>query len=134
MDRKRFYNGTDGRWSRKRAAFALFFILVLTVLGMVISPSYDLPQDLTLASARAPAISAASAILIPLILSSMDRIETISNAMELRGFGKSKKRTWYMGRKFRTADFLAVGFCVLLLLAALLLSAMNGGRFYNPFL
>ena len=64
MDRKRFYNGTDGRWSRKRAAFALFFILVLTVLGMVISPSYDLPQDLTLASARAPAISAASAILI----------------------------------------------------------------------
>ena len=79
-------------------------------------------------------LKAASAILIPLILSSMDRIETISNAMELRGFGKSKKRTWYMGRKFRTADFLAVGFCVLLLLAALLLSAMNGGRFYNPFL
>ena len=39
-------------------------------------------------------LKAASAILIPLILSSMERIETISNAMELRGFGKEKKRTW----------------------------------------
>ena len=32
-------------------------------------------------------LKAASSILIPLILSSMERIETISNAMELRGFG-----------------------------------------------
>ena len=38
-------------------------------------------------------LKSASAILIPLILSSMDRIEVISNAMELRGFGKGKKRT-----------------------------------------
>ena len=45
-------------------------------------------------------LKAASSILIPLILSSMDRIETISNAMELRGFGKGAKRTWYSGRKF----------------------------------
>ena len=36
-------------------------------------------------------LKAASSILIPLILSSLDRIETISNAMELRGFGKGKK-------------------------------------------
>lgn len=35
-------------------------------------------------------LKAASAILIPLILSSMDRIEVVSNAMELRGFGKNK--------------------------------------------
>ena len=30
-------------------------------------------------------------ILLPLILTSLNRIDTISNAMELRGFGKDKK-------------------------------------------
>jgi len=64
----------------------------------------------------------------------MDRIETISNAMELRGFGKNKKRTWYMGRKFAKADIAAIVFCALLLAAALVLNYINGGRFYNPFL
>jgi energy-coupling factor transport system permease protein len=78
-------------------------------------------------------LTSASAILIPLILSSMDRIEVISNAMLLRGFGKKKKRTWYMGRPFCTQDFLAMAFCALLLLAALWLNARNGGRFWNPF-
>ena len=34
-------------------------------------------------------------ILIPLISSSIKRIETVSNAMELRSFGKKRKRTWY---------------------------------------
>ena len=34
-------------------------------------------------------------ILLPLILTSLNRIDTISNAMELRGFGKKSKRTWY---------------------------------------
>ncbi len=33
-------------------------------------------------------------ILLPLILTSLNRIDTISNAMELRGFGKNGKRTW----------------------------------------
>ena len=79
-------------------------------------------------------LKAASAILIPLILSSMDRIETISNAMELRGFGKKKKRSWYMARPFRFADFAAMAFCLLLLAAALVLNHVNGGRFWNPFI
>ncbi len=78
-------------------------------------------------------LKAASAILIPLILSSMDRIETISNAMELRGFGKNRKRSWYMARPFRAADFLSMAFCALLLAAALILNHLNGGRFWNPF-
>ena len=33
------------------------------------------------------------AILFPLIFTSLERIDTISNAMELRGFGKKKKRS-----------------------------------------
>lgn len=75
----------------------------------------------------------AAAILTPLILSSMDRIEVISNAMELRGFGKNKKRTWYRGRPFRPVDFVAMGFCVALLVLTLVLAQLNGGRFWNPF-
>lgn len=34
-------------------------------------------------------------ILIPLVITSFDRISNISNAMDLRGFGKGKKRSYY---------------------------------------
>ena len=78
-------------------------------------------------------LKAASTILIPLVLSSMERIETISNAMELRGFGKGKKRTWYASRPFTPADYGSMIFCGLLLIASLALTAINGGRFFNPF-
>ena len=79
-------------------------------------------------------LKAASAILIPLILSSMERIETISNAMELRGFGKGKTRTWYSGRKFSPADVICMTVCALLLVLSLTLTYLNGGRYYNPFI
>ena len=78
-------------------------------------------------------LKAASSILIPLILSSMERIETISNAMELRGFGKGAKRTWYSSRKFSIMDILCMAVSLLLLLASLALSYWNGGRYFNPF-
>ena len=78
-------------------------------------------------------LKAASAILIPLILSSMERIETISNAMELRGFGKGAKRTWYSGRKFSKMDIASIAVCVVLLVVSLLITFLNGNRYYNPF-
>ena len=78
-------------------------------------------------------LRSASAILIPLILSSMDRIEVISNAMELRCFGKNKKRSWYMARPFTRWDFLSMAGSALLFAAALLLNSLNGSRFWNPF-
>ncbi len=78
-------------------------------------------------------LKSAASILIPLILSSMDRIETITNAMQLRRFGKLKKRTWYMGRKFTKADIGAMAFCAFLLAAALLLNVLNGSRYWNIF-
>jgi energy-coupling factor transport system permease protein len=78
-------------------------------------------------------LKSASAILLPLILSSMERIEIISNAMELRGFGKNKKRTWYMGRAFKAADIASMVFCALLIVLSVYLSQINGGRYYNPF-
>ncbi len=78
-------------------------------------------------------LKAASGILIPLILTSMDRIEIISNAMELRGFGKNRKRTWYMASPFKAADYIAMIGCALLIPLVLWLSVVNGGRYYNPF-
>lgn len=79
-------------------------------------------------------LKAASAILIPLILSSMERIETISNAMELRGFGKGKKRTWYSGRPFRKMDIICMAVCIFLMCASLLITYWNGSRYFNPFI
>lgn len=79
-------------------------------------------------------LKAASSILIPLILSSMERIETIANAMELRGFGKNSKRTWYMSRKFSKMDILCILACVLIMLVSFGLTALNGSRYFNPFI
>lgn len=79
-------------------------------------------------------LKSASSILIPLVLSSLDRIEIVSNAMELRGFGKNPKRTWYAGRKFTKGDYIAIVFSIGLFLFSTLLTILNGSRFYNPFL
>ncbi len=79
-------------------------------------------------------LKSASAILIPLILSSMDRIEIISNAMELRCFGKNKKRTWYMAQKFKPLDYFCIIVCALLFAVSIALTTINGSRFYNPFI
>jgi energy-coupling factor transport system permease protein len=72
-------------------------------------------------------------ILLPLILTSLNRIDTISNAMELRGFGKNSKRTWYTQRPFAWRDFIALGVGAALLLISLTVT-IRFGRFYNPFL
>ena len=79
-------------------------------------------------------LKAASTILIPLILSSMDRIEVISNAMELRGFGKGKTRSWYSARRFTKIDYLFMTISLLLIVVSLLLTYLNGGRYFNPFI
>ena len=79
-------------------------------------------------------LKAASSILIPLILSSMERIETISNAMELRGFGKGAKRTWYSGRKFSKMDVISIVICTALMVLSLLITFLNGSRYFNPFI
>jgi energy-coupling factor transport system permease protein len=75
-----------------------------------------------------------ASILFPLIITSIDKIETVANAMELRGFGKGKRRTWYRSRPFRAADYLTVAVSALLIGVSLLCNALNGGRFYNPFM
>ena len=71
-------------------------------------------------------------IVIPLIFSSLERINTIATAMELRRFGKNKKRTWYTQQAFGKLDKLVILVSVLLLALSLLLFVVNQGRFYNP--
>ena len=71
-------------------------------------------------------------IVIPLIFSSLERINTIATAMELRRFGKNKKRTWYTQQAFGKLDKLVILVSVLLLALSLLLFVVNKGRFYNP--
>lgn len=73
------------------------------------------------------------AILLPLVLSSLNRIETVSNAMELRGFGKEKKRTWYVQRKMQRNDWVTVGFAILILVLDLVITFWDGSRYFNPF-
>lgn len=72
-------------------------------------------------------------ILLPLIFSSLDRIDTISTSMELRRFGQKKNRTWYVAEAFATKDYIVVIFGVILFLITLILFQVNNGRFYNPF-
>lgn len=74
-------------------------------------------------------------IIIPLIFSTLDRIDLISNAMDLRGFGKAKKRTWYTFKKLDKQDILAIVLSALIFAGSLCVSAfINHSRFYNPFI
>lgn len=74
------------------------------------------------------------AILFPLVFSSMDRIDVVSNAMELRGFGKHKKRTWYMGKPLSRNDYIVIIFSVIFAVVGLAVTFHDGSRFYNPFI
>ena len=74
-----------------------------------------------------------SAIIFPLLFSTMERIDVVSNAMELRGFGKKKKRTWYAHKKLTGSDYAALIFTVVFCAAALFFTFYDGSRFYNPF-
>lgn len=74
-------------------------------------------------------------ICVPLIFSTLDRIELISNAMDLRGFGKHKKRTWYVAKSLKKGDFVAMLMGGLILMLSISISVfINGSRFWNPFI
>ena len=74
-------------------------------------------------------------IIIPLIFSTIDRIDVISNAMDLRGFGKGKKRSWYSAEKLKKGDYIALTVSILAFLFSIFMSVIvNKSRFYNPFI
>ena len=78
-------------------------------------------------------IKSVSKVLAPLVLSSLERIDTISNAMVLRGFGKNKKRTWYMSRKMKVSDYLSLLIVFAILLVSILSRFVFGVKFFYPF-
>ncbi|MDR2784351.1 MAG: energy-coupling factor transporter transmembrane protein EcfT [Treponema sp.] len=69
-------------------------------------------------------------VLVPLIMTSFGRVETIANAMDLRSFGKNRKRTWYSHNPPAKADWLARSFTVLL--AAFCVYYIVRHRIINP--
>ena len=73
-------------------------------------------------------------ILLPLVLNSLNRIDQISNSMQLRSFGKHKKRTWFMRKKMTAADYGVIGLCVLIFVVGLIITNQGGNNLYNPFM
>ncbi|RTZ18168.1 energy-coupling factor transporter transmembrane protein EcfT [Vibrio aquaticus] len=72
-------------------------------------------------------------ILGPLIFSSLDRADEISNAMTLRGFGRHSSRTWYSAKALSPKD---KGLLVLILLVVILAIAkrwVETDLFWYPF-
>ena len=73
-------------------------------------------------------------IFIPLVFSTLDRIDTISNTMDLRGFGKEKKRSWYAARPLKKSDVVSIFLCAGVFVLSLCISVfINHSRFFNPF-
>ena len=79
-------------------------------------------------------IKNSAAIIMPLIFSSLERIDKISLAMELRAFGNNKKRTWYNSRKFGKIDYLSIAILIIIVAISIAMVKVNGSRFYNPFI
>ena len=73
-----------------------------------------------------------SSIIFPLLFSAMEHIDVVSNAMELRGFGKKKRRTWYAYRKMKRADVAVLILTAVFSAAALVITFADGNRFWNP--
>lgn len=74
-----------------------------------------------------------ASVLMPLLLGTFDRIESVSAAMELRGFGHGRGRTWLVSTPLRGRDLALMVLAAALVVAPLLLLVVNGGRFWNPF-
>ena len=79
-------------------------------------------------------IKNSAAILMPLIFSSLERIDKISLAMELRAFGNNKQRTWYNSRKFGKIDYISIVILLMIVAISIAMVKVNGSRFYNPFI
>lgn len=71
-------------------------------------------------------------VLVPLVLGSLERIEVVSNAMDLRGFGKSKKRTWYIREDITKEDKIALAVGILFILLGFYMKSQMA-YFWYPF-
>ena len=74
-----------------------------------------------------------SKILGPLIFSSLERADEISNAMILRGFGRHKSRTWYSSKALTKTDFVCLSFIVISVALAITKRVTDDQLFWYPF-
>lgn len=58
-------------------------------------------------------------LLVPLIFTAFSKVGNIANAMDLRGYGKNRKRTWYAENEATKGDILIRTLTVLLLIASI---------------
>ncbi|WP_028543887.1 energy-coupling factor transporter transmembrane component T family protein [Paenibacillus taiwanensis] len=72
-------------------------------------------------------------IAIPLVQSSLHRIETVSNAMDLRGFGRHRRRTWFSATAWQRADYCIAVICVIVMVVAIAVRMNGFGTFWYPF-
>nr|WP_257143778.1 energy-coupling factor transporter transmembrane component T [Bacillus pseudomycoides] len=68
----------------------------------------------------------------PLVIHSLERIDTVSNAMDLRGFGRKEKRTWYFTTKVKQGDYLGLVIGIIILVLAIYLKFNISKGFWYP--
>jgi energy-coupling factor transport system permease protein len=72
-------------------------------------------------------------ITIPLINSALNRIDKVTNAMDLRGFGKHNKRTWYNATEFNKKDYIVFVLSVAVFILFIWFKLQNDIKFWYPF-
>ncbi|NOI27524.1 energy-coupling factor transporter transmembrane component T family protein [Vibrio coralliilyticus] len=72
-------------------------------------------------------------ILGPLIFSSLERADEISNAMTLRGFGRHKQRNWYSQKPLTRADRYCLTGIFVIVTLAIVKRALEPQLFWYPF-
>jgi len=72
-------------------------------------------------------------ILAPLIFSSIEKADGISNAMVLRGFGRNKQRSWYSLKPLTSRDILCLVGITIIVIAAIAKRISEEQLFWYPF-
>ena len=72
-------------------------------------------------------------ITVPLLNTSLERIDKITNAMELREFGRYNRRTWYRNAAFCKTDYLVLVSAVIIFLIAVYFRMNIQHWFWYPF-
>lgn len=120
-------------------SFSYAFALALRYIPDTVSDFMDISKcqqargiELSSKESLLKRIKASALLVLPLILGSVDRIDVITNAMELRKFGTGKKRTWITARPFGIGDYIAIILGIGMMAFVIGFNAINGSRFWNP--
>lgn len=72
-------------------------------------------------------------IIVPLLNSSLNRIDNITNAMELREFGKYNRRTWYNRIIYTKRDLFTLIVAIIIFIIAVYIRVNASHWFWYPF-